>query len=89
MDIMKQSAAVKALYMRYLGCLGFIAEVAVKLDDEDRETIETIMEDACAHHRLEYKRILNRFEIGPSFEEPYERAALNDEAGEKINADSP
>lgn len=58
------------LYLRYLGALGVLAGCAVHLSNtldgnELRDTIERVMQDACAHHPLQYRRILNRIEIEP------------------------
>ena len=56
------------LYMRYLGAIGLLARCAVHLregceGDELRDMIELAMQDACAHHPLHYRRILNHIEI--------------------------
>lgn len=53
------------LYMRYLGVLGILSEASVYVPEEIRESIEQSFEDACKHHSLRWKRILNRIEIEP------------------------
>jgi len=54
-------------HMRYLGCLGLLAECAecaVYVPEDLREMIEQAMVDACAANpSLRWKRILDRFEI--------------------------
>jgi hypothetical protein len=64
------SAAYQSLYERYLGVLGLICECSPFLghSEESRNThalIQDALEDACEHHNLRWKRILNRFEIEP------------------------
>jgi hypothetical protein len=53
------------VYLRYLGCLGLLAEASVKVDEDIRERIELAFEQACKHHPLVWKRVLNRIEIAP------------------------
>lgn len=54
------------LYMRYLGALGILADVAVYVPEEERERIEMAMADAAAHYLLKWRRILDRIEIEPA-----------------------
>lgn len=58
-------------YMRYLGCLGLLCECSVYLDDEPelRDCIIMALDDACAHHPLQWRRIINRLEIEPTLEQ--------------------
>ena len=56
------------LYMRYLGCLGLLAESSVYLkrspEAEDiHESIQEAMEDACANYPLKWHQVLDRIEI--------------------------
>jgi len=55
--------------MKYLGVLGLLCEASVYVPEDIRDSIETALEDACADGKLEYRRILNRFEIEPIFNE--------------------
>ena len=55
--------------MRYLGVLGLLAECSVYVPEELRQSIETAMEQACADGCLKWRRVLNRVEIEPVFEE--------------------
>ena len=51
-------------HMRYLGCLGLLADCAVYVPEELRERIEDAITDAEeAIPNLSWKRILNRYEI--------------------------
>jgi len=58
--------------MRYLGVLGLLCEASVHVPEDIRESIEFALEDACADGRLRWRRILNRYEIEPVFEENHE-----------------
>lgn len=50
--------------MRYLGCLGLLAECSVHVPEDLRDLIERAMEDACAAiPTLTWRRILDRIEI--------------------------
>lgn len=49
--------------MRYLGCLGLLAECSVYVPEDLRERIEQAMQDACADRSLRWRRVLNRIEI--------------------------
>lgn len=50
--------------MRYLGCLGLLAECAVYVPEDVREQIAEALDDACANDPLlKWRRILNRFEL--------------------------
>ncbi len=58
------------LYMKYLGCLGLMAESAVYLtrseDAKDvRDCIIDALNDACANYPLRTRQILDRIEIEP------------------------
>ena len=57
------------LYMRYLGVLGILSECSVHVPEDIRESIESAFEDACSHHNLRWRRLLDRIEIEPTGEE--------------------
>ena len=50
-------------HMRYLGCLGLLAECAVYVPEDQRDMIEAAMEDAAtAMPGFRWRRILNRID---------------------------
>lgn len=51
--------------MRYLGVLGLLAECAVHVPEDLRESIERAMEDAETAGLVKWRRILNRIEVEP------------------------
>lgn len=52
------------LEMRYFGVLNLLCEVAPKLNNEERESIEMALADAAANHPgMTWRRIIHRFEI--------------------------
>lgn len=53
------------LYLRYLGVLNILSECSPFVDEDTREMIETAFSDACQHHPLQYRRVLDRLEIEP------------------------
>lgn len=55
--------------MQYLGALGLLAECAVYVPEDLRESIERAMDDACADGTLKWRRILDRIEIEPVIDE--------------------
>jgi hypothetical protein len=64
------SAAYQSLYERYLGVLGLLCEGSPLIKnnsdgDDMRALIQDALEDACEHHNLRWKKVLNRFEIEP------------------------
>jgi hypothetical protein len=63
----KEGMMTNGEYMRYLGCLKILCECSVYLDAEPelRECIIDALEDACRHHPLKWRRIINRLEIEP------------------------
>ena len=55
--------------MRYLGVLGLLCEASVYVPEDIRDSIEAALEDACAEGKLKWRRVLDRFEIEPVFNE--------------------
>ena len=49
------------LKLKYFGCVGLLAECAVYVDEETRESIE----QAIKGSGIKYKRIIDRFELYP------------------------
>lgn len=49
--------------MKYVGVLNLLCECSVYVDEDLRERIEMALDDGCADGRLEYRRILNRFDL--------------------------
>lgn len=54
--------------MRYLGVLGLLCETSVYVPEDIRESIESALQDACADGKLQWRRILDRYEIEPIYE---------------------
>ena len=55
--------------MRYLGVLGILSECSPYVPEDIRETIERAFEDACEDGLLRWKRVLDRYEIEPVWDE--------------------
>jgi hypothetical protein len=55
---------MRPAYMRYLGALGVLADCSVQVDDETRDQIIRVMEDACSHDaHLTWTQTLHRISI--------------------------
>ncbi len=50
-------------HVRYLGCLGLLAECSVYVPEDLREQIDRAFTDACRDGSLRWRRVLNRIEI--------------------------
>ena len=53
------------LYLRYLGALKLLEECSPYVDEDVRDSIEAAFTDACLHHPLRVRRIIDRLEIEP------------------------
>jgi hypothetical protein len=60
---------MKTERMRYLGVLALLCEASVYVPEDIRESMEQALDDACSDGKLEWRRVLDRLEIEPVFEE--------------------